>query len=220
MATSEVWGTPGKRMFGAITFEKGLADRENCSPNMAMDTSMAWSQPAKRFRNPAMGFASSAQPSQAPEKSVFPSMPAAPAFVAEKVKEFIREQKRARIGASAKWAPLAAASSTNANMMQSGGESPLLDCCSSPARCDDLADEADDVAGGGFSGGKSSQKLFTLPEVQTIVQSAVTEREEQLRQEYDALLATHLREQFANFSRYNQDHIDRKMQQSTHDYYE
>jgi hypothetical protein len=223
MATSQVWNTPSKRMFDAITFENGLADRENCSPNMAMSTNMNWSQPAKRFRNPAMGFASCAQPGQASEKSLFLSIPAAPTFVADKVKGFLREQKRARIGA----APLAVASSANADMMQSGSESPLRgctsplrDCCTSPARSDALADETDDAAAGGCSGRKSSQKFYTVPEVQKIVQSAVTEREGQLRQEYDALLACHLREQFSQFTRFNQDHISRRLQQSTHDYYE
>eukprot|EP01051_Picozoa_sp_SAG22_P015861 SAG22_NODE_2139_length_2954_cov_1.248687_1_plen_164_part_10 len=98
MATSQVYSTPSKREFSAITFEQGLEDRENCSPNMAMN--LGWSQP-KRFRQPGCGFASSNRAAAAPSgKSAFPAVPAAATkgFVADKVKEFVMvhhaQQKR------------------------------------------------------------------------------------------------------------------------------
>lgn len=54
-------------------------------------------------------------------------------------------------------------------------------------------------------------RLFTLPEVKSIVSKALEAREAQLRGEYDRLLAEHLRKQFESFSRYHEDYLSRQL---------
>eukprot|EP00164_Ancoracysta_twista_P002166 GFYU01002858.1.p1 GENE.GFYU01002858.1~~GFYU01002858.1.p1 ORF type:complete len:175 (-),score=15.09 GFYU01002858.1:393-917(-) len=62
------------------------------------------------------------------------------------------------------------------------------------------------------------QKLFTVEEVQQIVQRAISEREAQLREEYDSILQERLAEQFQNFAKFNQDCVSRQLRQSHFDY--
>lgn len=63
------------------------------------------------------------------------------------------------------------------------------------------------------------QQMFTWSDVERIVHSALEQQESELRRHYDEVLQTQLHEQFSNLSRFNQDHIARSMQSSTHDYF-
>lgn len=63
------------------------------------------------------------------------------------------------------------------------------------------------------------KQMFTWNDVERIVHSALQQQESELRRHYDEVLQTQLHEQFSNLSRFNQDHIARSMQTSTHDYF-
>jgi len=69
---------------------------------------------------------------------------------------------------------------------------------------------------------KKHQQLFTKEDVEEIVQRAVEravkEREEILNYEYSKILNNLLREQFDNFSRFNQDYISRQIKKSDFSY--
>lgn len=60
---------------------------------------------------------------------------------------------------------------------------------------------------------------FTLNQVRRIVESALADREKQLREEYDAMLLERLDEQWRTFAKFNEDHVHKKMTESKHDYY-
>ena len=60
--------------------------------------------------------------------------------------------------------------------------------------------------------------LFTHEEVREIVERAVRDREHSLSLEFMAILEEKLQEQFAQFSKFNQDHIHSKMSQSSFSY--
>ena len=63
------------------------------------------------------------------------------------------------------------------------------------------------------------QPLFTLRQVNTIVESAVAEMREKLGEEYDAVLQSKLADQHAQFSHYVNDAIAAKMSDSSHFYW-
>jgi hypothetical protein len=65
----------------------------------------------------------------------------------------------------------------------------------------------------------SKQQMFTWSDVERIVHSALQQQESELRRHYDEVLQSQLHEQFSNLTRFNQDHIARSMQASTHDYF-
>merc|ERR1712063_244547 len=56
--------------------------------------------------------------------------------------------------------------------------------------------------------------IFTLSNLQDIVQKAVEERETELREEYDTILANRLADQYHAFVRFNEELISRRFQDS------
>eukprot|EP01137_Pigoraptor_chileana_P013338 Opistho-2@66734 len=63
-----------------------------------------------------------------------------------------------------------------------------------------------------------TEVYFTLDQVRAIVAKAVEEREMQLRSEYDGILQRKLGEQFQNFTKFNEDYINRQMRESPWNY--
>lgn len=61
--------------------------------------------------------------------------------------------------------------------------------------------------------------LFNGAQVAAIVTGAVRDREKQLREEYDELLATRLDEQWRAFAKFNEDQLHQQLGRSQHDYY-
>jgi hypothetical protein len=162
------------------------------------------------------------------------------------VKAFLKQQKRAERAAAAGGVLAAAAAQFrsspgpvrfNARNGASGPgadhedsravdamqqSSPLHDC---GAAGEDYEDESGaqsmDGAGCGLEGKAAApkQQLFTRTDVERIVHNALQQQESELRRHYDDVLQTQLHDQFSNLSRFNQDHIARSMQSSTHDYF-
>jgi len=62
--------------------------------------------------------------------------------------------------------------------------------------------------------GPEAEPTFTVSQIRKIVQDALTERERRLRQEYDEILNRLLREQFDNFTRFNEDYISRQFKRT------
>jgi len=60
--------------------------------------------------------------------------------------------------------------------------------------------------------------LYTAEQVKQIVLDALEERDIQLREEYNQILHDRLREQFDNFTRFNQDYISRHLKKSDFSY--
>jgi hypothetical protein len=56
----------------------------------------------------------------------------------------------------------------------------------------------------------NGERLYTLSEVNMIVTKAIDEKAATLRKIYDQMLTERLQEQYAQFSRYNQDHNYRR----------
>ena len=81
----------------------------------------------------------------------------------------------------------------------------------------DSASEGE-LAAAAAAAAASREPTFTLEQVKAIVQRAVEERDAQLREEYDAILAAKLNEQFENFTRFNLDYIHRQLKQSAFSY--
>eukprot|EP00128_Syssomonas_multiformis_P011428 Colp12_sorted_trinity150504_noHs@19869 len=63
-----------------------------------------------------------------------------------------------------------------------------------------------------------SELLFTYDQVRAIVQRAVAEREQTIREEYDMILQQKLSEQFNSFTKFNEDYIHRRMEESQWSY--
>ena len=61
------------------------------------------------------------------------------------------------------------------------------------------------------SSSSSSPASYSLDQVKRIVQCALQLQEERLREEFEKLLSDLLREQFANFERFNKDYISRQV---------
>ena len=131
-----------------------------------------------------------------------------------------------RFGSAAMGANIAANSAANRTdaMQQS---SPQQDCATSGV--EELSDgESSETSMDGCgcdsaepkSKDARHQKQFSCCDVERIVHSALQEQETELRRQYDSVLQAKLREQFENFSQFNQDHISRSPQTSTHDYFE
>jgi len=55
------------------------------------------------------------------------------------------------------------------------------------------------------------KKYYTEEQVNKIVNNALKQREEELREEYNKILNERLAEQFENFSRFNQDYVYRQL---------
>lgn len=60
---------------------------------------------------------------------------------------------------------------------------------------------------------------FSLEQVRRMVDTAVKDRERQLREEYDAILLDKLDEQWKMFASYSEHQLHNKMEESRHDYY-
>jgi len=60
--------------------------------------------------------------------------------------------------------------------------------------------------------------VFTVDQVRAIVANALRDKETELSAQYDAILQERLREQFAMFSKYNEDHIHQRMSNSDFSY--
>jgi len=60
--------------------------------------------------------------------------------------------------------------------------------------------------------------VFSTEDVQLILAKAIEETKEILKKQYDQTLQDRLAEQYENFSRFNQDHLHRKMESSQFDY--
>jgi len=59
---------------------------------------------------------------------------------------------------------------------------------------------------------------FTLEEVKTLVAQVVAQREATIREEFERTLEQTLQEQFAQFSQFNRDFIDRQISSSEYSY--
>lgn len=105
--------------------------------------------------------------------------------------------------------------------------SPLHDCgASGDDYEDDSGAQSMGMDGAGCGSGSEAkaaapqkQQVFTWTDVERILHNALQQQESELRRHYDDVLQTQLHEQFSNLSRFNQDHIARSMQSSTHDYF-
>jgi hypothetical protein len=64
----------------------------------------------------------------------------------------------------------------------------------------------------------SQEPLFTYSQVKEIVNRIVSEREAQLRAEYDMILQQRLQEQFKNFTKFNEDYISKQFKQTDFSY--
>jgi hypothetical protein len=62
-------------------------------------------------------------------------------------------------------------------------------------------------------------KLYTAAQVKAMVEGAVRDRETQLRDEYDTILADRLDEQWRTFATFNESQLHTQLQNSTYDYY-
>jgi len=71
---------------------------------------------------------------------------------------------------------------------------------------------------GGASERAKQDVLFTVDQVRAIVANALRDKEIELSAQYDTILEERLREQFAMFSKYNEDHIHQKMSSSDFSY--
>lgn len=60
--------------------------------------------------------------------------------------------------------------------------------------------------------------LFTLEEVKALVVQVVAQREATLREEFERTLEDTLQDQFAQFSQFNRDYIDRQISSSEYSY--
>lgn len=63
-----------------------------------------------------------------------------------------------------------------------------------------------------------TDRIFSIEDVKQIIQSAVEERLDEIRKEYDRILEETLQEQFKKFSQFSQDYIDRQLKDSTYNY--
>jgi len=63
-----------------------------------------------------------------------------------------------------------------------------------------------------------NEKFFTLAEVKYIVAKALAHNTKNLREDFQKEMAEKLQEQFAMFTKFNQDNIERQLQTSTYDY--
>ena len=57
----------------------------------------------------------------------------------------------------------------------------------------------------------TGEVLLTMDQVRDIVRRAVDEKERSLREQYDRILQQKLQEQFASFSKFNEDYISRQL---------
>lgn len=60
----------------------------------------------------------------------------------------------------------------------------------------------------------AKEKIFSIEDVKGILERTLREQETRLREEYDKVLVERLQEQFAVFSKFNEDYISRQMQSS------
>ena len=67
--------------------------------------------------------------------------------------------------------------------------------------------------------GLESGKTYTAKQVKAIVAGAVRDREAELREEYDNILAERLDDQWRTFSKFNEAQLHSQLERSTHDYY-
>lgn len=65
----------------------------------------------------------------------------------------------------------------------------------------------------------AKEKIFSIEDVKGILERTLKEQEMRLREEYDRVLVERLQEQFAVFSKFNEDCISRQMQSSGYDSY-
>lgn len=63
-----------------------------------------------------------------------------------------------------------------------------------------------------------TDRIFSIEDVKQIIQSAIEERENEIRKEYDRILEETLQDQFKKFSQFSQDYIDRQLKDSTYNY--
>eukprot|EP00029_Vermamoeba_vermiformis_P012796 TRINITY_DN7757_c0_g1_i1.p1 TRINITY_DN7757_c0_g1~~TRINITY_DN7757_c0_g1_i1.p1 ORF type:complete len:213 (-),score=57.52 TRINITY_DN7757_c0_g1_i1:182-820(-) len=63
-----------------------------------------------------------------------------------------------------------------------------------------------------------TDRIFSIEDVKQIIQSAIEERESEIRKEYDRILEETLQDQFTKFSQFSQDYIDRQLKDSTYNY--
>lgn len=60
---------------------------------------------------------------------------------------------------------------------------------------------------------------YTGRQVKAMVEGAVKDRERELREEYDNLLADRLDEQWRTFAKFNETQLHAQLERSTYDYY-
>ena len=64
-----------------------------------------------------------------------------------------------------------------------------------------------------------SDMRFSGRQVRALVEGAVRDRERQLRDEYDGILADRLDEQWRTFATFNEANLHSKLEKSTYDYF-
>ena len=65
----------------------------------------------------------------------------------------------------------------------------------------------------------SRSHLMLFSQVRALVEGAVRDRERELREEYDGLLADRLDEQWRTFAKFNEAQLHNQLEKSTFDYY-
>ncbi|CEO99545.1 unnamed protein product (mitochondrion) [Plasmodiophora brassicae] len=66
--------------------------------------------------------------------------------------------------------------------------------------------------------GHESEQMYSISEVQSMVEQAVRSASEQIKLEYDAILHQQLCDQFNTFTKFNQDYISRQIKRSEFSY--
>lgn len=178
-----------------------------------------WAQPMKRVRTQdasGAGHAGGGRAWGVAEHSAFPVVGVPATFARDKVKGFLKQQRKAtRAAAAGGVLAVAAAQFLSSPGPVRYGMGEFRD--NSVDGMDGVAVECDNKNGEECP---RSKHVFTRADVERILHDALREQELELRQQYDAILRRQLHEQFSNFKRFNQDHIARSLQRSEHDYFD
>eukprot|EP01124_Arcella_intermedia_P020923 TRINITY_DN28549_c0_g1_i1.p1 TRINITY_DN28549_c0_g1~~TRINITY_DN28549_c0_g1_i1.p1 ORF type:complete len:149 (-),score=32.04 TRINITY_DN28549_c0_g1_i1:63-509(-) len=69
-----------------------------------------------------------------------------------------------------------------------------------------------------FQSSRFQDNIFSAEDVKAILANAIEETQHKVTEEYDAAFQRKLAEQWQQFSNYNSDNINRRLQNSSHDY--
>ncbi|PAA59328.1 hypothetical protein BOX15_Mlig020172g4 [Macrostomum lignano] len=151
-----------------------------------------------------------AAPSNVDQSQDFPASRLPPELLSQRLTAEIRRLQRRRLIPSA-----AAAAASAPNGGGSGGDSEMPTATVAAALCTHCgasavkAGSASSSPGSSLAGPSGEPALFTLSQVQSIAEKLLSEREQQIRTEFQALLSAKLQEQYDAFLRFNHDQIYR-----------